>query len=67
MVCVEKKLCLSRNNKLIAGVCGGFAEYFKVDPTLIRVIWIIISIMSYFVALGFILYVLCWAIMPIQD
>lgn len=62
-----KKLCLSRNNKMIAGVCGGFAEYFKVEPMLIRVIWIIISIISLEPPVGFVLYVLCWAIMPPQD
>jgi phage shock protein C len=33
-----KRLCKSRKNKVIAGVCGGIAEYFEVDPVLIRLI-----------------------------
>jgi phage shock protein PspC (stress-responsive transcriptional regulator) len=65
---MEKKLCLSRNNKVIAGVCGGVSEYFKVDPTLIRIIWVIICVMGFFsIAFGTILYIICWAVMPLQD
>lgn len=63
-----KKLRLSRNNKIFAGVCGGIAEYFNVDPTLIRVIWVIVSIiMSYPLFLPFVIYIICWAVMPLQE
>ena len=41
-----KKLFKSTTNKKICGVCGGIGEYFKVDPTLIRLLWIIISLGS---------------------
>ncbi len=35
-----KKLTLSEKNKKIGGVCGGFAEYLDLDPTLVRVAWV---------------------------
>lgn len=37
-----KKLFKSRKNRVICGVCGGIGEYFNIDPTLIRLIWIIL-------------------------
>lgn len=39
-----KRLYKSRKNKMISGVCGGIAEYFDVDPTLVRILFIIFSI-----------------------
>lgn len=39
-----KKLRLSKRNRIFLGVCGGFAEYFNVDPTLVRAIAILLSI-----------------------
>lgn len=60
-----KKLCLSRNNKIIAGVCGGVGEYFNVDPTLIRVIMVLLLFAS---RLAFIaVYIILWAIMPLSE
>ena len=35
----QKKLHRSNNNKMIAGVCGGFAEYINLDPTIVRLLW----------------------------
>lgn len=63
---MNKKLCLSRKNKIFAGVCGGFADYFKVDPTLVRIIAVILL----FLFFGFVpiaLYIICWAIMPLSE
>ncbi|HEY3362084.1 MAG TPA: PspC domain-containing protein, partial [Methanosarcina sp.] len=40
------KLYRSKKNKIIAGICGGIGEYFKVDPTLIRLLWVLISVMG---------------------
>ena len=62
---MSRKLCLSRTNKVIAGVCGGIAEYFGIDATLVRIIWVLL----FLVTIGFpmaILYVVCWAIMPLD-
>ena len=39
----KKKLYISRFNKKICGVCGGIAEYFGIDPTVVRVIWVILT------------------------
>ena len=39
----KKKLYRSRFNKKICGVCGGIAEYFGIDPTVVRGIWVILT------------------------
>lgn len=57
-----KKLYRSKTNKVIAGVCGGIAEYANVDPTIIRVAWAIVSICS--VGLGVLAYLACMLILP---
>ena len=62
---MDKKLCLSRTNKVLAGVCGGIAEYLKVDPTLVRIIWVLLSLTALMVPV--ILYIICWAIMPLPS
>jgi len=61
---MDKKLCLSRTNKVIAGVCGGIAEYFKVDATFIRILFVLFLILSWGPPAG-IIYIVCWAIMPL--
>ncbi len=57
----NKKLAKSEK-KVIAGVCGGVAEYFGIDVTIVRVIWVICS----FVLCGFglILYIVMWIVLP---
>ena len=56
----------SRSNKMIAGVVGGLAKYFGIDPTLARVLYVVGSIVS--VAFpGILVYVLLWAIIPEDD
>lgn len=53
----------SRNNKLIAGVCGGIAEWLGWNPTAVRVLYVVISILS--VAFpGLIVYLVLWLVMP---
>ena len=59
---VEKKLTRS-SNKILAGVCGGIAEYFDVDPTLLRVIYVILSLFGAGFA-GLLLYLILMLIMP---
>ena len=58
-----KKLYLSDNDKKISGVCGGIGEYFQIDSTIIRLVWIVISIPTGFVP-GIIAYFIAAAIMP---
>jgi len=56
----------SRSNRIIAGVVGGLAKYFGIDPTLARVLYVVGSIIS--VAFpGILVYVLLWAIIPQGD
>ena len=58
-----KRLYRSRSDIMIAGVCGGLADYFGIDPTLVRVAFLIML----FAALGgFWLYIILWIIMPIK-
>ena len=59
---MEKKLKRS-NNKILAGVCGGIAEYFEVDPTLIRVAYAALSIFTTGFP-GLLLYLILMLIMP---
>ena len=60
-----KKLYRSTNNKMIAGVCGGLAEYFNVDPSIIRLIYVVLTIFT--VAFpGIIIYIIAALVMP-QD
>jgi len=42
-----KKLTRSRSDKVIFGVCGGLAEYFNIDATLIRIVWFILGLVSF--------------------
>ena len=59
---MDKKLMRS-NNKKIAGVCGGIAEYFNIDPTMIRAVFAIITLFTGLL-LGLIAYIVLCAIMP---
>jgi phage shock protein C len=56
-----RKLYRSQNNRMVAGVCGGLAEYFNIDVTLIRVVFVVLAV---FGATGLLLYLLMWAIVP---
>jgi phage shock protein C len=53
----------STSNKMIAGVCGGIAHYFGVDPVLVRVLYVVGSIVSIAFP-GILVYVLLWVIIP---
>jgi phage shock protein C len=58
-----KKLSKSKKNKVISGVCGGIAEYFNIDPSIVRILWAVISIFSAAFP-GIILYIVCAVVMP---
>ena len=60
-----KKLYRS-SDRIVAGVCGGIAEYFDIDPTLIRVVYVILSLFS--VAFpGVLLYIILMILIPNYD
>lgn len=56
----NKKLYRSQRDKKLCGVCGGIAEYFNIDSTLIRLLWVIFS----FAGCGIIVYIIAAIIMP---
>ncbi len=57
---MRKRLVRSRDRK-IAGVCGGIADYLGIDPTVIRLIWLI-ALLVY--GTGGFLYLICWIVIP---
>ena len=57
----RKKLYRSNKNRIIAGICGGLGEYFKIDPTLIRLLWAFSVI---FLGFGILAYIIAWIIIP---
>ena len=61
-----RRLIRSNRHKMIAGVCGGIAEYFDLDPTVVRVAYVLISIVS--VAFpGILAYIILMFVMPPAD
>ncbi|SRR5579862_2088881 len=60
-VLARKRLIRPRANRKIAGVCAGVAEYFDLDVTLVRVIWLIASFMT---GIGLLAYPVAWIVMP---
>jgi phage shock protein PspC (stress-responsive transcriptional regulator) len=58
------RLTRSATDKKIAGICGGLAEYFGVDATAIRLLWVVLSIFCGAVIGGVIAYLVAWLIIP---
>jgi phage shock protein PspC (stress-responsive transcriptional regulator) len=59
----DKKLVRSANKK-IAGVCGGLAEYFGMDASIVRIIWLLATIFTAFA--GVLIYIILMLVMPAQ-
>jgi len=60
-----KRLYLSQTDKKIAGICGGIAEYMEVDPTLVRLITVVLAVVTGVVPL-IIGYLVAWFIIPVK-
>ena len=58
-----RRLYKSRHHRMIDGICGGIAEYFEVDPTIVRVLWVLITLLG---GSGFVLYIAAMIIMPVN-
>ena len=58
---MQKKLYRSKSDRVIVGVCAGVAEYFNIDPTVVRVIWAITSVFAF---VGVVAYIACALIIP---
>ena len=55
-----KKLYRSKDNRMIFGVCGGLGEYFEIDPTLVRLAWLLFALWG----AGILAYLIAWIIIP---
>jgi phage shock protein PspC (stress-responsive transcriptional regulator) len=57
------RLYRSTNDRILGGVCGGIAEHYGWDPTLVRLGWIVLSLGG---GVGILLYIIAWLIMPVK-
>ena len=60
----RKRLYKSRNNKMICGVCAGIADYFNIDPSIVRVLWAVLALAA---GAGVLAYIACAIILPEGD
>ena len=56
-----KKLYRSNTDSVFAGVCGGIGEYFNIDPVIVRIIWVVVTLIG---GAGFLAYIIAWIIIP---
>lgn len=59
-----RRLTRSITNRKVAGVCGGIAEYLSVDSTVVRLVWVVLTIVPGAIVFGALAYVVAWFIMP---
>ena len=60
-VAQTRRLYRSRTNRKLAGVCGGLAQYFNTDATLIRVLFVVLALLG---GPGLVIYLLMWVLVP---
>jgi len=60
---MEKKLYRSKDQRMIWGICGGMSQYFDVDPTIVRVIWVV---SLFFGGFGLLAYVILRFVIPLE-
>ena len=58
---MNKRIYKNREKKMLCGVCAGLAEYFDIDPTLVRVLWAVVSL-GY--GIGLLAYIVCAIVFP---
>ncbi|HLT57141.1 MAG TPA: PspC domain-containing protein [Limnochordales bacterium] len=58
---MERRLYRSRTDRILGGVCGGLARYFDVDPTLVRLAWLLTSLWA---GAGVVVYLVAWIVIP---
>lgn len=61
----KKKLFRSRNERILLGVCGGLGEYFDIDPVIVRIFWVFITIFGGILP-GVIVYLLGGLLIPLE-
>ena len=62
---MEKRRLTRSNNGMIAGICAGIADYFDWDPTMVRIGYILLSLFTVFE--GFLMYIVCWIVIPKEN
>lgn len=60
----RRRIMRSADDRKIAGVCGGLAEFFALDPTVVRVVWIVLTIVPGAIIFGIVSYAIAWFIIP---
>ena len=63
-VAPSRRLLRSRSDRRIAGVCGGLADYFDLDSTIVRVVWVILTIVPCAIIFGVLAYIVAWLVIP---
>ena len=58
---MEKRLYRSRKKKVIAGICGGLGDHLDIDPVILRIIFVLITI---FHGIGILIYIIMWIVIP---
>ena len=61
---MTKRLYRSEKDKIVAGVCGGIAEYLNIDPIIVRVLFLLAIISEGF---GLMLYIILWIVIPLES
>ena len=61
---MNKRLMRSGRDQKIGGVCAGVANYFNIDPTIVRVIW---GVLAFCYGAGIVAYLILWAITPVSN
>jgi phage shock protein PspC (stress-responsive transcriptional regulator) len=63
-VSTSRRLVRSRENRKLGGVCAGFAEFLGIDATVVRVAWVVLTVVPGAIVFGVVAYVVGWFIMP---
>ena len=61
-----RHLTRSQHDWKIAGVCGGISEYFRIDSTAVRLLWVILAVVPGCIVFGVLAYLVAWFVMPID-
>ena len=60
-----KRLYRSKNERMLGGVCAGLGEHFDIDPTVIRLVWAVITVLS--IGTGVVVYIIAWILIPEEE
>ena len=60
---MSKRLYRSRTDRKLAGVCGGLAVYFGIDPVIPRLTWVVFALAA---GMGVLAYIICWLVIPLE-